>query len=136
MNFVHECGVKTFKTSQPLPVKADDGVIYSSASNSLVVTVLEKICTDDMAGMPYPQTVSVAYDGQSFNGCGGEPDAVLADGEWSVIRTNDLDVLAAAPITLTFDPSRKRFGGKAGCNTHGGTYTLSGEGLGSGAPVP
>lgn len=129
MTLVHAYGALTFRTPKPLPVKIEGGVAYADVTNTLVVTVLDKTCADDMTGMPHPNTVSVAFGEQTFNGCGGAPDDLLAGDAWTVSKINGAAVLGNAPITLTFDKANTRVGGNAGCNSYGGAYVLSGEGL-------
>lgn len=129
MTLVHDYGARTLRTPQPLPVEIEGGVTYSNILNTLVVTVQDAACADDMTGMPHPNTVLVSLGEQTLRGCGGDPVDMLAGGEWRVHKINGVDVIAGAPITLTFDKADKRVGGSSGCNTYGGSFALSGEGL-------
>lgn len=85
------------------------------------------VCRDSMSGMPHPLRVGVAVDGRRFDGCGGEPAALLRGGEWTVVELTGERVEAAAP-TLLFGEDGS-VGGRASCNAYGATYALTGETL-------
>ena len=97
-------------------------------THQLVVTVADRVCTDDMSGMPYPSSVTVAVDGREYRGCGGNPASVLHGKEWVVEDVNRKGSIDGARLTLTFSADG-RLMGRAGCNTYSGRYSLSGEGL-------
>lgn len=85
------------------------------------------ICRDNMSGMPYPETVTVRIDDREFQGCGGEPLALLTAHEWTVAMIDGTAVAGRAP-TLAFTEDR-RTSGFAGCNRWNASLQLDGEGL-------
>lgn len=91
------------------------------------VVAVPGVCRDSMSGMPHPLRVEVAVDGRRFDGCGGEPAALLRGGEWTVAELAGERVEAAAP-TLSFGEDG-RLGGRASCNAYSATYALTGETL-------
>lgn len=97
------------------------------AGRTVNVTLAPRICRDTMSGMPHPYTAEAVVDGRAYRGCGGEPDALLMGGEWSVeeVAGRRID---AARITLDFGVDG-RLAGRAGCNAYTTSYTLTGEAL-------
>lgn len=102
------------------------GVLFDGGP--LVVTVADGICRDSMTGMPFPHPVTVVHEGQSLQGCGGDP-AVLLAGRWRLLFAGDDALPDGAEILFDGD----RVSGQAACNRFMGGMTLSGEGLSFGA---
>lgn len=142
LTYVYAYGESTETAPQPAPQAYEGGRRYSTADGALVFTVVDTICADDMSGMPYPKSVTVEFEGSSYRGCGGDTQD-LVTGEWEVIEVNGAEVMPGAVITMTFEateapepdtsgqfvPGMGRVSGKAGCNSYGAEYTISGEGL-------
>lgn len=68
----------TFPT--PQPAIADTGsVVYDTTArgHSLQLVIDETDCTDAMSGKPFPSTVTITVDGETYRGCGapGDEDA-------------------------------------------------------------
>jgi heat shock protein HslJ len=78
--------------------------------------------------MPYPNEVTVMLDGKQFNGCGGDPAALLHGAEWVVEDINGTGIIDGSRVTVNFSADR-RISGRASCNTYTGAYTLTGETL-------
>jgi heat shock protein HslJ len=55
------------------------------------------------------------------------PDATAIEGEWIVEVVDNIEVMPAARVTMTFRGTR--VSGQASCNTYMGTYTVSGTTL-------
>lgn len=51
-----------------------------AASGVLTAVVSDRRCTDTMTGMPHPKSVTVAYQGKVFEGCGADGLRAAADG--------------------------------------------------------
>lgn len=85
------------------------------------------ICRDNMSGMPHPHIVRVHVDDREFQGCGGEPLALLTAQQWTVAMIDGTAVAGPAP-TLAFTEDR-RASGFAGCNRWNAGAQLDGEGL-------
>jgi heat shock protein HslJ/uncharacterized lipoprotein YbaY len=117
-------------TPAPRPEPVSGGVRHAARTEAhdVVATVLDRACTDDMSGMPYPNTVTVVVDGKEYRGCGGEPVALLRGKEWVVEDIDRGGIIDRSRVTLNFDEKNRVFG-RAGCNTYNGGYTLTGEGL-------
>jgi heat shock protein HslJ len=93
----------------------------------LDVKIIQRLCADQMTGMPFPVGVEVSQGGQRFTGCGGEIMTAI-EGGWRVIRLEGAPPPDDAIITVEFSRDGQ-VSGKSGCNRFFGDYTLSGEGL-------
>ena len=113
----------------PHPHIADNITTYRATSKSarISVEVRPHVCADTMSGMPHPDTVHVMVNEKTFQGCGGEPRALLI-GAWTVIGINGAGAPTQPPVTITFDETGGTFG-RAPCNAFTGAYELTGESL-------
>jgi heat shock protein HslJ len=118
----------TMRAGAPQPVPGGRRYAGNADGRVLVVTVLDRLCEDDMTGMPRPQTVEVTMDEQALKGCGGDPAALLAGPAWVVEQLDTKGMVDGARVTLNFG-SDGRLSGTASCNNYTATYALSGEGL-------
>lgn len=109
-----------------------NGHRYSGASSvgAVVLDATHIVCKDGMSGMNYPDTVRLNVGGDDYRGCGGDPAEVLG-GDWRVVEIGGRPVVAGVGATLRFDEGR--VSGRAVCNSFGGDYRLTGEGLSVGA---
>jgi len=107
----------------------DDGfdITASRDEATLVMSATGVLCRDGMSGMPYPHTVTVRVDSDELQGCGGEPQALLMPGEWTVASI-DGKAIDGSPPTLQFMADGGA-GGFSGCNRWRAATALSGEGL-------
>lgn len=142
LTYVYAYGEGRYEAPQPAAEAVEGGQRYATADGNLAVTVLDKICADDMSGMPYPKTVTVQMEDARVQGCGGDTQDLLVGG-WDVIEVNGALVMPGAEITMTFEandapepetpgqfvPDTGRVSGKSGCNGYGADYVISGEGL-------
>jgi heat shock protein HslJ len=94
----------------------------------LTATIFDRLCKDSMTGMPHPNAVEVAVDGQTLSGCGGDPATLLQGSEWVVEDINGTGLVERSRATLQF-AADGRVGGRSSCNSYGAEYMLSGEGL-------
>ena len=113
----------------PQPAQAPDGAtVYAVAgAKPLTVRVVERICTDQMTGMPFPRQVAVAVDGRTLTGCGGSTAEALR-GSWTVTAINGKAPIATAEPTLEF-ADEGRLSGKGSCNRFVTGVTITGESL-------
>jgi len=102
-------------------------IIARVGAKTLEATVIERMCSDTMTGMPFPIGVEVKFDGRSFVGCGGDVMTAI-EGGWRVIRLGDSLLPDGVTVTVEFGPDA-RVSGRSGCNRFTGRYMLSGEGL-------
>jgi heat shock protein HslJ len=56
-----------------------------------------------------------------------EPDSAAIEGDWMVEVLDNIDVMAAAPVTLSFRGTR--VSGLASCNTYIGVATVTGSSI-------
>jgi heat shock protein HslJ len=103
--------------------------VARTAEGEMTVTIIDRLCVDNMSGMPHPQTVTVQSGGRTLHGCGGEPASLLRGAEWTVTRIGTVPAPAEPRVTLEFGADG-RVTGKAPCNRFSGRYALTGEGLG------
>lgn len=127
-DFTYAYGEQNHKAVLPAATAIDGGYEYLEGPGGLAVTVLAKPCADVMSGLPYPETVTVALGDETFQGCGGDTEALLA-GEWMVETIQGERLVEGSAVTMVFDPETDNVGGKGGCNSYGATYTLTGEGI-------
>lgn len=92
----------------------------------------ERICRDNMTGMPYPDTARLRLDARELRGCGGDPADLLTKGVWQVTALGDAELIEPERLSLNF-LSQGRVAGSSGCNRLVGGFALSGEGLRFGA---
>lgn len=98
------------------------------ADEGLVLRVRHEICHDSMTGMPHPRDVTLAWQGEEYSGCGGDPVRLLRGRAWVVDAMAGQQAFATAPPTLMF-LAEGRVAGRAACNRYRATYELTGEGL-------
>ena len=129
MSYSGDYGETRVSTPLPEPVRIRGGVRYTArtASDSLSVSILDRVCNDSMSGMPYPHFVRVAVNGRWLDGCGGRPMDLLA-GDWIVTELAGRGVSASAQGTISFGTDG-RVSGRAFCNRFTGSYSLTGESL-------
>jgi heat shock protein HslJ/uncharacterized lipoprotein YbaY len=84
------------------------------------------LCRDSMTGMPHPETVTLALEGETLGG--GDPASLLIGPAWVVEDIGGAGVIDAARVTLGF-AAGGRVAGTGGCNRWFAGYTLTGEGL-------
>lgn len=88
-----------------------------------------QLCRDSMTGMPYPQQVRLAVNGETFHGCGGHPERLLRGTEWIVEDIGGRGIIDSSRVTLNFQEDQ-RVSGRASCNQFTGGWHLGGEGIG------
>jgi heat shock protein HslJ/membrane-bound inhibitor of C-type lysozyme len=88
----------------------------------------ERLCHDDMTGMPYPDTAQLALDGRVLRGCGGDPADLLTGATWQVTALGGATLIEPERLSLNFLDAG-RVAGSSGCNRIIGGFTLTGEGL-------
>lgn len=118
-------------TIEPLaePVRAEDIEVYTGTAGEKAVTLvaIDKICTDNMSGMPFPKAVVMTIGERALVGCGGDPLSLLI-GDWKVEEISGTPVIAASETSIGFELDGSMHG-NASCNRFFGGFTLTGEGL-------
>lgn len=122
-------GERVLAANTPAAVFDDKVTSYGTRVDDrrLLIAVHDRLCADGMTGMPHPKRVIVSLDDRVLRGCGGEPEDLLT-GEWVIEDVNGRGIIDASRATVVFD-GEGRIGGRGSCNSYGGSYELSGEGL-------
>lgn len=122
-------GERALAAVTPAPLPAEGITSYGTrvGDHRLVIAVHDQLCADDMTGMPHPNRVIVSLDDRVLRGCGGEPRGLLL-GEWVIEDVDGGGTVDGSRATVAFD-TEGRIGGRGSCNSYGGSYRLSGEGL-------
>jgi heat shock protein HslJ len=81
-----------------------------------------------MSGRPFPHTVVVAVNGETYTGCGGDTESLLVGEEWRVIRLEGREPTGLRRPTLLFAAGGV-LTGDGGCNRFHATYEITGEGF-------
>lgn len=103
--------------------------IESQGGRRFTVQIEHTICQDTMAGLSYPDTVTVTLDEtQFYSGCGGDAESLLAGDVWRVTHIAGEEVPGPRAVTLEFD-GEGRLSGQAPCNRYSAGYQMTGEGI-------
>lgn len=96
------------------------------------LTVARQLCQDSMSGAQFPAQARLMVNGQTFTGCGGDPQRLLRGAEWVVEDLAGTGIIDSSRVTIRF-LSDNRIAGRGSCNRYAGSYRLTGEGVGFGA---
>jgi len=130
--FEYDYGAQSYSALMPPPRAIEGGLAYAEGDGGLAIRVLATPCADAATGLPYPDTVTVAFSDQVYQGCGGDPHALLTGADWVIDGINGSAVAAGARVSLAFDSREGRITGRSGCNAYGAEYSVGGEGIGFG----
>ncbi|HQR53999.1 MAG TPA: META domain-containing protein [Burkholderiales bacterium] len=130
MSLLAHNGKTRFVAPTPRAVESDGTRKYSGrhGGSDITVTISRHPCTDTMTGMPYPQSVVVVFDGETMNGCGGDPAVLLTGAEWEVTDVTGIRFADGARVTVGFGEDGK-VAGTGPCNLYTAQYVLTGESL-------
>ena len=130
-------GNRRVERTRRATVRQENGWQYVAGrgKSAIRATVTSQLCHDDMSGMPFPMTVTVADGVRSLSrGCGGEPSALLQGKTWVVEDINQGGIIDNSRVTLEFAADGS-LSGLGSCNRYNSRYTLTGEGLSVTAPA-
>ena len=131
-DFVYDYGAQGYSALLPEPRAIEGGIEYFEGAGGLAITSIAKVCADSATGVPYPDTVTVAFSDEVYEGCGGDPLALLVGADWVVEDINSGGLVAGSRVSLAFDAAEGLIGGRSGCNAFGADYSVDGEGIGFG----
>ncbi len=80
-----------------------DGEAVVMEGEGVALRMTDEVCRDPMTGRPYPETAEVRMGEETLAGCGGEPGALLARGEWVVEDLEGRGISDGARDALAFD---------------------------------
>lgn len=117
------------RAPRPMPMRA--GRRYVTPRLSLSV-FRGRECSDGMSDRRYADTVRVTVDGRRMEGCGGVvlAPATLAGTAWEIVGINGARVPGGDQYRIEF--AANELTGRAGCNSFGGSYRVSSDGLQAG----
>ncbi|MCA0041954.1 META domain-containing protein [Celeribacter litoreus] len=107
---------------------SDGALVYDLADAGIRLAVRPDLCRDDMSGRPYPETVEMTFDGQTYRGCSGETLSLLTGSTWHIQSLSGADVVDGSVLDIAIT-SFGRLSGAAGCNRYTGEFELTGEGM-------
>lgn len=114
---------------KPRPIVGINGELYRT--RTLTVDITHVRCSDGMSDRRYADTVRVTIGRRTLNGCGGEivsENSNLAGTRWSIAAIDGRPV-RLEPRVNQIRFTTDRIEGRAGCNSLGGTYRLTRDGL-------
>lgn len=117
--------------SIPLPSPVAEGgarVFRHEGGRGVEARVTPTLCRDSMTGMPYPDTVHVAFGDESLMGCGGLPVSLLTGGAWQVRDVGLYRVADGQAVIMIFTRGG-RVAGEGGCNRYSAGFEITGESL-------
>jgi heat shock protein HslJ len=86
-----------------------------------------EICRDIATGMPRPYTVSAQAGADAFEGCGGDPETLFANANWTMALLGEEALTSDRDLSIRFEDGRVF--GASGCNRFSGGYRMTGETL-------
>lgn len=95
---------------------------------SVTLDVAPQLCMDSMSGMPHPNQVRLSVNGDTWAGCGGDPERLLRGAEWVVEDIGGRGIIDSSRVTIRF-LGDNRVVGQSSCNRYFGPWNLTGEGL-------
>ena len=114
---------------EALSDNANQLTVESESGERFTARIEHAICQDSMAGLSYPDTVSVTLaDGETYSGCGGDAESLLTGDVWRVTHIAGEEVPGPRAVTLEFD-GEGRLSGQAPCNRYSASYQMTGEGI-------
>lgn len=131
ITIVADYGAQTLVAARPEVAVAPGRYVFDMPEIAARLTIEDRLCADDMTGMPHPHQATLTLEDRSLSGCGGDPASLLTGAEWRVATVAGHEIVEGSEITLGFAVNGRAWGG-TGCNRFTGGYDLTGEGLGFG----
>ncbi|MFB9148640.1 META domain-containing protein [Roseovarius ramblicola] len=125
---VADYGEITREAPRPAPEAVPGGFRFDLSEAGARLLVEERMCHDNMSGMPYPDTAQLVLDGRVLRGCGGDPVDLLTGAAWRITALGDAALIEPERLSINFLDGG-RVAGSGGCNRIVGGFSLSGEGL-------
>lgn len=117
--------------SAPLPPAAPlaegEGVAYDLPGPGFGLAIEARLCRDAASGMPHPHAVTARLDGAVFEGCGGDPGALLRGVEWKVLSVAGEAVPPALGVKVAF--AETEVSGLGPCNYLFGDFRADADGI-------
>lgn len=91
------------------------------------LTVATQLCQDTMSGAQFPHQARLTVNGESYEGCGGDPLRLFRGAEWVVDDLAARGIIDRSRLSIRFLEDG-RIAGLASCNRYTGGYQFNGEG--------
>lgn len=91
------------------------------------LTVATQLCQDTMSGAQFPHQARLTVNGESYEGCGGDPLRLFRGAEWVVDDLAGRGIIDRSRLSIRFLEDG-RVSGLASCNRYTGRYQFNGEG--------
>ncbi|WP_372986104.1 META domain-containing protein [Marinobacter sp.] len=127
-----EDGVKRLEVEQVMADRHGREFLARGDDLNVRLTVARQLCQDSMSGAQYPAQTRLTVNGQTYSGCGGDPQRLLRGAEWVVEDIAGTGIIDSSRVSIRF-LSDNRVAGRGSCNRYTGSYRLTGEGVGFGA---
>lgn len=121
-------GVTTREVPRPEAQAVPGAYEFAMPRIDARLRIEERICHDDMSGMPYPDIATLMIGDRVLRGCGGDPADLLTGDAWRITALGGATLVEPERLTLNFLDAG-RVAGSAGCNRIVGGFSLTGEGL-------
>lgn len=92
-----------------------------------ILTVATQLCQDPVTGAQFPSQARLTLNGDSYQGCGGDPLRLIRGAEWAVTELSAQGIIDRSKVTLRFLDDH-RVAGRASCNRFTGRFQLLDEG--------
>ncbi|MBD3642092.1 MAG: META domain-containing protein [Marinobacter sp.] len=125
-------GVKRLEVENVLADRHGREFLAKGGDLNVRLTVARQLCEDSMSGAQYPAQTRLTVNGQTYDGCGGDPQRLLRGAEWVVEDLAGAGIIDSSRVTIRF-LADNRVAGRGSCNRYTGSYQLTGEGIGFGA---
>jgi heat shock protein HslJ len=125
---VADYGEMTHELSRPAARPVPGAYEFVLAGADARLRIEERMCHDDMSGMPYPDTAFLELGDRDLSGCGGDPASLLTGGAWRIAALGETPLIEPERLSLNFLDGG-RVAGSGGCNRMAGGFSLTGEGL-------
>lgn len=101
--------------------------VAEASGTRATLTVANQLCQDPVTEAQYPNQVRLTINGQSYQGCGGNPLRLIRGAEWVVEDLAAEGIIDRSRLTLRFMDDN-RIAGQASCNRYTGRYQLTDDG--------
>ncbi|MCH8490964.1 MAG: META domain-containing protein [Oceanicaulis sp.] len=100
---------------------------FDHPDGSVRVVFRRQVCRDVATGMPHPFTVIARPRPEMFEGCGGDPETLFANANWTLALLGEEALTSDRELSIRVEDGR--VSGSGGCNRFMGGYSLTGESL-------
>ncbi|HDZ56829.1 MAG TPA: META domain-containing protein [Pseudomonas xinjiangensis] len=111
---------------EPYAISEDNSDGPTLQASGATVQVTREVCYETASRMPHPHTVTLTFQGETRQGCGGDPARLLRGAQWIVEDINGGGIIDNSRVVLAF-LQNDRIAGQASCNNLSGEYLFEGQ---------